>query len=404
MVERTKQKNQRSIIYSLVKLIAFFSLIMLSFVSLTANVVFLLDKYSSFVNIGFTPNHQVIEIIKNESINPLPDEEEEKEEWQLKGLVQSLQDPYSVYLPAEEAEDFRNSVNERYEGVGIRFEFTERGVLVQEVIGGSPAEAAGVLSGDILKEIDGEDVDRMEFSEIGEKIRGPEGSTVELTFFREDEVVEFEIERAKISTGLASLDIREEIAIIRITSFGDQLDKKLSEIIDEIKANAEIKYLVIDLRSNGGGLLDQAVESSSYFMDEGSLIVSEKGKDFEKELKSVDKDKSLQDYPVLILVDGDTASASEIFAAALRYHHEAKLVGSNTFGKGSVQQIFTLNNGDSLKLTVANWYTPDGQNINEAGLEPDIKVNSQNALDEVLEYYDWEEGVLNESSDDPSGE
>jgi carboxyl-terminal processing protease len=176
------------------------------------------------------------------------------------------------------------------------------------------------------------------------------------------------------------------VAIITITSFGDDLDQKMAEKTATIKANSEVDKIIIDVRSNSGGLLNETIEVASYFITENQVVLKEKTKDSEEVLRTKAKEDNLQEYDVIVLVDRFSASASEILAGALRDQRKSKLVGQTTFGKGTVQQLFPLENGDKLKLTIAEWFTPSGSVINKEGLEPDITINeNEDTLEKALE-------------------
>ncbi len=352
------------------------------------------DKYTRDINFNFTPEAEVISLIQKNSINQLP-EENKLDKWQMKGVVASLEDPYSQYFLKSELESFEDNLNERYEGVGIRFNFENQEVVAEEVIEGSPAMLEGVESGDKLLKVDDEFVFRMETDEIVENIRGEEGTEVKLTMEREGQEIDFLITRAKITTEMVELDFYEnDVAILTVNSFGESLDLEMEEQILKIREKAEIDKIIIDLRGNTGGLLSQASEMVSYFVPEGEIVAIEKGNDFREEVRTNKKNINLFGYKTVILTDGYTASASEIFAEAVRYHADAKIVGSPTFGKGRVQKIFDLQNGDAIKLTVAVWLTPEEKDINESGVKPDFKLNSKVALDKVKESYNWEKGEL----------
>ena len=331
--------------------------------------------------------NEVLELINEKSIRQIPDQKDILES-ELRGLVSSLDDPYSSYFPAIENENFEDSLNQRYEGVGILFETVEGQIIVQQVFNGSPAKGLGILNGDILQKVDGKDVRNQEIGEVAKKIRGEKGTKVKLEFLRNLEILEFEVTRDKIELELITLEFLENdtVAHLKISSFGDNLSVLMEDKIQQIQTKNTVKNIILDLRDNGGGLLDQTVEVASYFIPKNEVVLIEKTKTEEKILKTNAKSTNLQDYNVIVLVNDFSASASEILAGSLRDQRNAKLVGSTTFGKGTVQQIFNLKNGDKLKLTIAEWFTPKKTAIDKIGLEPDVLVNpDEDALKKALE-------------------
>jgi carboxyl-terminal processing protease len=185
---------------------------------------------------------------------------------------------------------------------------------------------------------------------------------------------------------MVSLEVRGEVGIINISTFGENSASKMMNVAAQVRSNQNIKKLVLDLRSNTGGLLDQSVLIASFFLPENSTFVKEVYKNDAKEEKTIAQSNSLENYPIVVVTDGSTASASEILAAALRDDRQVKLIGQKTYGKGVVQQVFTLRNGDLLKVTIAEWITPKGDKINLKGLEPDILVDlNKNSVDRAVE-------------------
>lgn len=324
--------------------------------------------------------NQVINLIDKNYISEVPTNAQ-IDEYKVKGLVDSLKDPYSEYLTTEETRDFRNSLNEKFEGIGIRF--IEKGgiYVLTEVIANSPAEKSGVKKDDLIFKIDGENTQNLTTEDVSKKIRGKKGTSVKLTLVRAQDTIELDITRDTIATELITMVKDGDVAIIRISSFGENLQPKMEEIASEIKNDSKIKKIILDLRSNTGGVLQESVKVASFFVDPNQVIVSEKYKTRTKIDKSLDVKNSLKDYPLIVAVDSYTASASEIVAGALRDIKGAKLVGEKTYGKGVVQELFPLSNGATLKLTVANWLTPNGNEINKLGLEVDIKSGFEESLE-----------------------
>ena len=339
-----------------------------------------------FILTRFIPasDNGIKQLIASQYWASIPTDNEYREA-QLSGLVAALKDPYSEYVTKSDREKLTDSLNRRYEGVGIQFDFSGTSIKVVKTIPGSPAEAADVKKDDILSKVDSVDVKTLKNDEILSRIRGVEGSSVELEFLREGQSIIKNIKRAKILTELITLEVKGDTGVITINSFGENLDSKMQTITNSIRANSSINNLIIDVRDDGGGLLNESVEVISYFLPAKTLILQEKSKSETTELFSKSKSPSLANYPLQVLINGNTASASEILAGSLRDQRGVKLIGQKSFGKGVVQKLFPLNNGDSLKLTVAEWLTPKGNQINSIGLEPDIIVEAnKDALDVAL--------------------
>jgi carboxyl-terminal processing protease len=356
----------------------------ITLLSLGLNLFFLVERQKlNADNLEYLSSRQeVLSIIKNYSIREFP-EKKDLQTGELKGLVSSLEDPYSIYLPQVQNQEFNDSLNQRYEGVGIRFDYVNEQITVMEVFEG-PAKKGGVEVGYMLMSVNDKGVIGQTIEDVAKQIRGPKDSEVKLKFLTPEGQKDFKLKRDKISTELITLEFKDDVAILKIVSFGNDLDTKLAEKTKEIREK-QAKAVIIDVRGNGGGLLDQTIEVASYFINPNEEVVIEKEKKKEITLRTSEKNPNLWDLPVAVMVDGNSASASEILAGALRDQREAKLIGRKTFGKGTVQQIYNLSNKDNLKLTIAEWYTPKGSQIDKIGLEPDVKVEkAENDLAEAM--------------------
>ena len=330
--------------------------------------------------------NQIQNIIKSFSLQEFPSDEK-LEDAQLKGIVLSLDDPYSEYLTPDETDQFRDNLNQTYEGIGIRFKAVAQGALVEEVFTEGPAERANLKKNDIITKVNGEGISGFESNEISDLIRGESGTEVTVEILREDQVISTSIERGPIQSELITLVVEENVAIIRITSFGDKLGNKLDDIAQQILSDPQINRIVVDVRGNGGGLLNESVDVISYFVNERSVVIFEKTNDDTDPVYSKSVKNSLTKYPIDVIMDEGSASASEILAGTLRYHRGSRLFGRPTFGKGTVQRIFDLQNGGALKLTVAEWLTPDEEKIPSNGYTPDIIYDEdQDILEETLQY------------------
>ncbi|MBC7471758.1 MAG: S41 family peptidase [candidate division SR1 bacterium] len=317
---------------------------------------------------------EILNIISKNYIDKDITNQEDVETAELKGIVSSLQDPYSTYFSDTEYNNFQNSLDEKYEGIGIGFNQKKEGYIVTKVLSNSPAEKLGLKVDDIIEKVDNEEIKNLDFDKIGDKIRGKSGTSVKLTISRTGETIDFNVTRAPIANELVTLTTKNDIGIITITSFGNDVSSKFKEIVQKVIDNKNIKSIILDLRSNTGGLLNETVEIASYLQKPDQTVVIEQNKLEQTKLFTKQKNISLESYPIVILTDRYTASASEILAGSLRDNRSIKLIGQKTFGKGVVQSLFKLKNGDTLKLTIAKWLTPNGAEINKEGLAPDIKA------------------------------
>jgi carboxyl-terminal processing protease len=339
----------------------------------------LLDKYKLSISLNkvnlFSQNNpkntkqEVGKIIKDNYIQDT--NSTNFDEGEIRGYVAALNDPYSEYLSSEEWAKFENDLNERYVGVGIRFSNKEEGYLVDEVLKNSPAEKSGVIQGDYITKIGDKKTIDIPFAEIANMIKGEANTTVTLTFLRSGEEYTKTITRQAIMVDQLTLSIQENIAIITISSFGDNLDDKMAQAVTQINNN-NIKKVILDFRSNGGGVLNEAINIMSYFVPENTLLMTTKSNHESESYYSYKKSQKLEDVSVVVLQNKFSASASEIVSAGLRDLVGAKVVGETSFGKGVMQHVFSLSNGGKLKLTNAEWIPPKGISINKIGVKPDI--------------------------------
>jgi carboxyl-terminal processing protease len=255
-------------------------------------------------------------------------------------------------------------------------EETQGEIVVSAPIQGSPAERAGIRPDDVILAVDGKSVRGDDISEVVEKVKGPEGSTVRLTVSREGERREYDLRRAQISSPVASWAMipDSDVAAVLLSSFSDDSAGELEDAFEEARA-AGARRFVLDLRNNPGGKLDQAVQMAGYFLEPGSVVYIRKDASGEREEITVEGDPESTDAPLAVLVDGGSASSAEILAGALRDDGRATVIGERTFGTGTVLSEFVLRDGSSILLGVAEWLTPDGDFIRETGIEPDVKVS-----------------------------
>lgn len=316
----------------------------------------------------------------------------------ISGLVDSLGDPYTVFLPPEENEDLAIDLKGEFSGVGMEVGIREDGLTVVAPLKDSPAEKAGIMSGDIIIKIDDTLTADLDIDKAVDLIRGERGTSVKVTVLRkgEDSTREISIVRDVIKLPIIETEFREkeDVFVIKLFSFNDKSQEKFQEALQEF-VKSKSKYLILDLRNNPGGYLKAGNNIASWFLEEGKTIVIEKGRleEYNKEYTSTGKLLEGK-YKMAILVNGGSASASEIVAGALQFHKKAVLIGTQTFGKGSVQELIPMENNTSLKLTIAEWLTPGGISISKNGLTPDYviefdreafkKDNTDNQLEEAI--------------------
>lgn len=326
---------------------------------------------------------EVIELIQKEYVDEV--ESEELIERAIQGMVRSL-DPHSALLPPEAFEDLSIDTKGKFTGIGIHITMRDGFVTVISPIEGTPAYKAGIKAMDKIIKVDDQPVS--ELREAVNMMRGPKGTKVKVTIVREDESAPLEFNLVRdvipIESVRASL-IKPGYGYIRITNFNSGTTEDVKKALQKLESDSPaLKGLVLDLRDNGGGLLDQAIRVSDLFLEEG-LILTIKGR-----LKRNTKEFSAhpngvaRNYPIVALINGGSASASEIVVGALQDHKRALVLGTTSFGKGSVQTVETLRDGYGLKLTIARYFTPNGRSIQAKGIEPDIVVKKRLADKEDL--------------------
>lgn len=292
-----------------------------------------------------------------------------------KGLIASVEDPYTVFMTPEDTAKFEASISGEFEGIGAEIAIRDDRLVVVAPLKGAPAELAGINAGDMIYKIDGEPTFGISAEEAVTKIRGPKGEKVTLTVIRkgEDKPLDIEIVRDNILLDSVEFEFREEVAMITITQFGTDVVREFRDIIPQVVLENP-KGIILDLRNNGGGLLDAALEIATEFFDQ-KVIVKTKGRHFgdSGNLKS-GKNGAFTSTPLVVLTNEGSASASEIFAGAVQDHKRGVVIGKKTFGKGSVQNVVPLSDGSSLKVTIAEWLTPKARSIHEKGIEPNEHI------------------------------
>ena len=305
-------------------------------------------------------------------------DEESMLEGAIKGYVEGLGDPYTEYLTKEEMEEFTEETNSEYVGIGVYVgnDTVNNTILVVGVMKSSPAEEAGIQIGDVIEKIDGVAYTGEQLDEATKVLKAEEGTTATLTIRRDNEEKELTVVRRKITVQhVASEMLENNIAYIQIDSFDANVASNFEEQITSLMNNGATG-IIIDLRNNGGGIVDEATGIADLFLDKGEtiLITKSKKENNEEETKS-ERDPIVKDIPVVILVNEATASASEILAGALKDNYGATIIGKQTYGKGVIQTLYTLTDGSGIKITTEEYYTPNHNQINEVGITPDIEVD-----------------------------
>lgn len=292
------------------------------------------------------------------------------------GLVEATGDPYTAYFTAKEAEQFESDLEGSFEGIGAELGKRNDQLLIISTLDDSPAKKAGLLANDVIVGVNEEDATKWTVEQAVSKIRGEKDTTVKVSVLRGDQGIKtFSITRAAITNPSVKSEITaDNVGILRISRFGaNDTDSLSRQAANQFKA-AGVTAVVLDLRGNGGGYLEAANDVASLWLEDKVIVTQREGGVVVDTLRS-NNDAPLQGIKTIVLIDGGSASASEIVAGALRDHGAATLVGQKSFGKGSVQTVEDLRSGGQLKVTVAKWYTPNGKNINKEGIKPAVEVS-----------------------------
>jgi carboxyl-terminal processing protease len=295
----------------------------------------------------------------------------------ISGMVESLEDPYTVFLNPEDAKKFLEDAKGSFEGIGVEIALKDKQLQVVAPLEGTPAQAAGLRPGDRILEVDGEAIFNLSIDEIVSRIRGPRDSQVVLSIYRDDwqEVREIEITRQIIDIPSLKVEMLEDnIVHLKLYHFSQNAAYDFKRAaIDILKGSSE--KIILDLRGNPGGYLDVACDIAGWFLNKGEVVTIEDfGEGKERNEILANGNARLADYPLIVLINEGSASGSEILAGALRDNKGVKIVGQNSFGKGSVQELGILRDGSALKVTIAKWLTPKGELIIDKGLEPDVEI------------------------------
>jgi len=291
-----------------------------------------------------------------------------------KGLVSAAGDPYTVYFTQEEAKQFNDDLDGKISGIGAEIGTKDNHLIIVSTLDDSPAGKAGLQTDDIIGKVNDEDTDSWSIDQAVSKIRGDKGTTVKLTVVRDQHVKEFSIVRDNIINPSVRFEITpENIGYLRISRFASDTESLSQKAANEFVSKG-VKGVILDLRGDGGGYLETAQQVGGLWLTDDKKINEQRTGDTVGQELFAEGSAPLKGIKTVVLVDGGSASASEIVAGALHDHNVAQLVGTKTYGKGSVQELFNLPMGGQLKLTIAKWFTPNGKNIDKEGIAPDIEV------------------------------
>lgn len=348
-------------------------------------------------NIDFDYYWEVWDILKDTYVDKDKITDKELFYGSLKGLVSSLNDPYSEFMNPVENEEFNNDMSGTFDGIGAELGIRDNILTIISPIDGSPAQKAGIMAGDKILEIDGESTQNMNINEAVSKIKGEKGTEVVLSIFRDgfEDIKKIPIIRDTIIIKSVSYkELDDDIFLISIDSFNNDTKELLLEAINKIN-EIKPKGVIIDLRNNPGGYLDTAVNVLGEWIN-GKVAVIERFGDGKTMEYKANGNNGLENYKTVILINNGSASASEIVAGALHDYDKAIIIGEQSYGKGSVQMVEDLSDGSAVRITVAEWITPYGQSINKKGITPDIEVeltyedylnNRDPQLDKAKEYF-----------------
>lgn len=349
-------------------------------------------------NVNYDLLWQALDVINNKYIDK-PVDQQKVLYGAISGAVAAVGDPYTAFFNPKQFSDFKTELGGSFEGIGAEVGMKDGSVVIVAPIEGSPAQKAGLLAGDILLKINNDDATALTLEEAVSKIRGPKDTTVDVMIYRPSDKKQhdFKIIRQTIEVKSVKYKVQtingKKIEIINLERFGDDTVDLFKQAVADVQKN-KVDGIVLDLRDDPGGYLDASVQIASYWVNPGDVVVTEKHSDGTENTYKGLGNNVLAKIPTTILINGGSASASEILTGALHDHNIAKTVGMKSFGKGSVQELINLPENTAVKVTVAKWFTPNGINITKNGLEPDTKIdrtsdditaNKDPQLDKALE-------------------
>lgn len=358
----------------------------------TFNFINLDPQRAEKENIDFDLFWQILDKLEEKYVDKKKIEPQKLFYGALKGMVSSLNDPYTFFLTPEDNKQSKDDLGGRFEGIGAQLGLKNNRIIIIAPIKNSPAEKVGVRAGDYVTKVNGQSTKDWTLPQTVSKIRGKKGTKVTLTLLRTDKEFDVIITRNQITVNSVELSYEKPVncksnclqyAVLKVVQFGENTNTEWDRAVADVQTkwnDKQIRGLVVDLRDNPGGFLDSAVYLSSEFLPQGSLVVKQESTTAPTREYLVSRSGKLLDIPVVILINQGSASASEIFAGALRDHKRTTLVGVKSFGKGSVQEAVDLKGGAGIHVTVAKWILPNGEWINAKGITPKIVV--ENKLDE----------------------
>lgn len=321
-------------------------------------------------NLDLTEAQQLYDILKKKYDGKL--DVQKLEEGLQAGLVDAVGDPYTTYFTPKEAQEFNDDLNGTFTGIGAELGKRGNDLVVIAPVDDSPAQKAGIKAGDIIVSINKEDATSLSVEQAVTKIRGEAGTDVTIGIVRAGATLDITITRAEITVASVKSEVKDGIGYLTITRFGDDTASLAKQAATEFK-RANVRGVVVDVRNNGGGLLESSVQVAGIWLN-NKVVVEERQSGRAVDSLKTGTNTILEGVPTVLLINEGSASASEILAGALRDHGAAQLIGEKSFGKGSVQELIDLPSGGKLKVTVARWYTPKGKNIDKEGIKPDIEV------------------------------
>lgn len=335
------------------------------------------DRNALSLNTDVSIFREVVSLIKKNYVHRNELKDQDLLYGAVEGMVNSLKDPYSVFFRPSDAQKFEEDIRGSFGGIGAEIGLRDNQLIIVTPLKNTPAEKVGLKGGDKIFKIDATSTIGLSVEEAVKMIRGEEGTSVVLTIMREgwSETKEFKIVRARIEVPTLDWEMRRDDKILYIQLYNFNTNAPIlfyEAVLAGLLDNAQ--GIVLDLRNNPGGFLEVAVDLSGWFLKRGSIVVRERFSEGKDKIFRAMGNEALKNLPVVVLINEGSASASEILAGALRDHRNVKLIGKKTFGKGTVQNLETLKDGSSLKISVAEWLTPAGHNINVTGLRPDIEV------------------------------
>lgn len=322
-------------------------------------------------------------------------DENKLEEGAIKGYIEGLGDPYTEYISKEDMEDYLNDTMGNFVGIGIYMvkNTTYDKIQVLSTIKDGPAEKAGIQAGDLIVSVDGITYTASDMTTAANNIKGEAGTKVNIEIQRENQIIKYELTREKVKVNPVEGKVLENnIGYIQFSSFDETTAEDFKNKFEELNKKG-IKSLIIDLRNNGGGIVDQALEIADYITDKDSVLLYEVDKNDKETVKKAQNDPIIN-MPIVILTNENTASASEILAGALKDLGKAKTVGTTTYGKGVIQQILRLSDGSGLKITIEEYQTPNRNKINKVGIEPDEKVELPDTVTNIFNVKENEDTQL----------